>query len=140
MFRGWKTIAFGLLLAVGPQALDHLATIDWASLGLSPNTATVIGLAIMALRAMTSTPIGRKMAIAALLVGGLSLSACSIADADRGKLAAACDAAMSLAPLAAPIAPWIVGGCGSAQAIAKLAEDPGSLVWVLDLVAKARAL
>lgn len=76
------------------------------------------------------------------LVAGLGLAACSSAhrslDVIEPRLAAACDAAMALAPLAGELRPWIVGGCGTAEAIAKLARDPGSLEWVRDLIAKAR--
>lgn len=143
MFTGWKTIAFGLLLAVGVPALDYLGAVNWTALGLDPKWSAVIGVVIMGLRAMTSTPVGRrKLAIGLLLAGGLSLSACQSADIDRAKrdIEAACAIALPLAPSAGELAPWIVGGCGSAQAIAKLAADPGSLAWIMDLVAKARAL
>ena len=49
-----------------------------------------------------------------------------------------CGTAMALAPLAGPIAPWIVGGCSTEAAIAKLALDPSSLAWVQGLIAKAK--
>ena len=52
------------------------------------------------------------------------------------KIAAACAVAMSLAPAAGPMAPWIIGGCASEAAIAKLALDPNSLVWVNGLINK----
>lgn len=55
-------------------------------------------------------------------------------------LTTACNTAMELAPLADPIAPWIIGGCSTAEAIDKLAADPNSLNWVNDLIAKAKAL
>ena len=135
MFKGWKTIAFGLLLAVVVPALDYLDAVNWNALGLDPRWSAAIGVVIMALRAITSTPLGRKMAVGALLAGSLALSACAGRDADLQK---ACGVAMTLAPAAPEIAPWIVGGCGTAQAIAKLAGDPGSLAWVMDLIAKAR--
>lgn len=53
-------------------------------------------------------------------------------------IATACGTAMALAPLAGPIAPWIVGGCSTEAAIAKLALDPSSLAWVQGLIAKAK--
>ena len=88
----------------------------------------------------------RSLVLVAALGGALTLSACKVADVDRGKIAvfdeleAACAVAMSLAPISRELRPWIEGGCGTATAVARLAEDPGSLGWVLDLVHKARAL
>lgn len=57
----------------------------------------------------------------------------------QAKLAGACQVAMTLAPIAGPVAPWIVGGCATEAAIAKLALDPSSLAWLQGLVAKAKA-
>lgn len=54
------------------------------------------------------------------------------------QIAFACGVAMGLAPVAGPYAPWIIGGCATEEAIAKLALDPNSLVWVQGLVAKVR--
>lgn len=54
------------------------------------------------------------------------------------QIAFACGVAMGLAPVAGPYAPWIIGGCATEEAIARLALDPGSLVWVDGLIAKAR--
>ena len=56
------------------------------------------------------------------------------------KLAAACNAAMALSPLAGPYAVWIDAGCGTAEAIAKLAQDPSSAAWVNGLVADVQNL
>lgn len=74
----------------------------------------------------------------------LALSACTAAQVERAQsyhdtLAAVCAVAMREAPNNPKLAPWIIGGCASEAAIAKLALDPGSLVWVNDLIAKARA-
>lgn len=58
MFSGFKTFATGLALAVLPQVVGYLTNFDFANtFGLSPNTATVIGLVMVGLRAITSTPI-----------------------------------------------------------------------------------
>ena len=54
------------------------------------------------------------------------------------QIAAACGVAMTLAPMAGPYAPWIIGGCATEEAIAKLALDPNSLNWVSGLVEKVR--
>lgn len=74
----------------------------------------------------------------ALVLAGCTTAQVQTATAYQAKIALACNVAMTLAPLAPPIAPWIVGGCGSEMAIAKLALDPSSLEWVNGLVAKAR--
>lgn len=58
--RGWKTVLFGLATAIVPAALTYLGGVEWTSMGISPGMAALIGAAIVALRAATSTPIGRK--------------------------------------------------------------------------------
>ena len=56
MFPGFKTFAVGLALAVLPQAITYITNFDFPhTFGLSPNTATVIGLVMVGLRAATST-------------------------------------------------------------------------------------
>jgi len=52
------------------------------------------------------------------------------------RLAAACDAAVALSPIAGPYAVWIDAGCGTAEAIARLAHDPASAAWVEKLIAQ----
>lgn len=79
------------------------------------------------------------------LVGLGVLVACSPAQETKVAVASqeltqACDLAMTLSPLAGPVAPWIVAGCGTAEAVAKLAADPSSAVWVNGLIAKVQAL
>ncbi len=82
----------------------------------------------------------KRLAIA----GALLLAACTPQQAERAgdyqqAIAAACNIAMGLAPMAGPVAPWIIGGCISEEAIARLALDPNSLAWVNDQIAKVRA-
>jgi len=86
------------------------------------------------------------LALAFGLAAGLGLASCQqIADEAKTidpKLTAACNAAMALSPLAGPYAVWIAAACGSAEAIAKLAQDPSSLAWLEQLIAdveKSRA-
>ena len=69
--------------------------------------------------------------------GGITPQQAQTAGTYQAQIAAACNVAMSLAPAAGPVAPWIVGGCGSEELIAKLALDPTSLAWVNSLIAKA---
>lgn len=60
MLTGWKTVLFGLAVAVGPGALDYLGGVNWTSIGISPGVAGILGAVIVGLRAVTSTPIGKK--------------------------------------------------------------------------------
>lgn len=74
----------------------------------------------------------------------IALAACSAAQLQtateyQAKIAHACGVAMTLAPLAGPYASWIIGGCASEAAIAKLALDPFGLEWVNGLVTKVNA-
>jgi threonine aldolase len=57
--KGWKTVIFGALLAIGPAALTYLGGVDWTSFGISPATSAMIGAIIIGLRAVTSTPVGK---------------------------------------------------------------------------------
>ena len=58
MLAGFKTFAIGLGLAILPQVVSFVADFDFVkAFGLSPNAATGVGLLIIALRAVTSTPI-----------------------------------------------------------------------------------
>jgi hypothetical protein len=58
--KGYKTVVFGLVLAIAPAALTYLAGVDWTSLGISPSAAAAIGLAIIGLRSVTDTAMGKK--------------------------------------------------------------------------------
>ncbi len=58
MLAGFKTLAVGAALAVGPQAISYVSNFDFINaFGLSPNAATAIGLVMIGLRAVTKTPI-----------------------------------------------------------------------------------
>jgi hypothetical protein len=58
--KGFKTVAFGLALVVIPPAVTYLGGVDWTTLGLSPGVSAAIGLAVIGLRAITTTAIGAK--------------------------------------------------------------------------------
>jgi hypothetical protein len=62
MLNGFKTFSVGLGLAIVPQVVNFLGGFDFVkAFGLSPNAASVIGVGMIALRAVTSTPIfGQK--------------------------------------------------------------------------------
>lgn len=58
--KGFRTILLGAVVAIAPSICTYLAGIDWTSLGISPTIAGVIGAAIIALRAITTTPAGQS--------------------------------------------------------------------------------
>jgi hypothetical protein len=86
----------------------------------------------------------KSLALAAGLAASMTLAACQQAADSAAKidprLAAACNAAVALSPLAGPYAVWIDAGCSTAEAIAKLAQDPSSAQWVEGLVAGVKKL
>lgn len=55
-FEGMKTFAFGLAVAILPAVLDYIGGVDMTAFGLSPAIAGMIGTAIVALRAVTRSP------------------------------------------------------------------------------------
>ena len=55
---GFKTVSFGLLVAMGPAVLNYLGAVEWHSLGVSPSAGAAIGAIIIGLRAITNTPVG----------------------------------------------------------------------------------
>lgn len=62
----------------------------------------------------------------------------SYAEKIQPGLTSLCSKAVSLAPLAGPeIAMFTIAGCGTAQAIDRLAADPSSTQWVEDLIKKS---
>ena len=83
----------------------------------------------------------KTLAIAALIaVGGCTAAQVNQANTVQSDIAAACAVAMTFVPVAGPVAPYIVAGCGTEQAIASLALNPTSLSWVNGLIAQAKTL
>lgn len=122
-------------------ALLGLHFSDSVSGQLAQVLAALCALAALLLR---ERGVIKSLVVAAALSGLATLSACQpLADTAAKidpKLAAACSAAMALSPLAGPYAVWIDAGCGTAEAIAKLAQDPSSADWVNRLIVDARKL
>lgn len=58
--KGFRTVIFGVAVAVIPSALDYLAGVQWTSFGISPGMGAAIGVAIVGLRAATNSAIGKK--------------------------------------------------------------------------------
>lgn len=56
----------------------------------------------------------------------------------QNQIAGACSVAMKLAPVAGPHGVYIIGACATEEAIARLALDPDSLVWLNGIVARLR--
>lgn len=82
----------------------------------------------------------RAIVAAALLMAGCSVTQVKEAQPYLDRIAAACRVAVPLAAIAPPVAPWIIGGCATEAAIAKLAADPSSLQWLDGLIANARRM
>lgn len=58
MLSGFRTFSVGLGLTILPQVAQYLSSFDFAKeFGLSANASTVVGLIMIALRSVTSTPI-----------------------------------------------------------------------------------
>ena len=62
MFKGWRTVLVGLVLAIGPEALQYLSGIDWNALIGTKGAFLVSGLVTIALRGVTTGPVGSKTA------------------------------------------------------------------------------
>ena len=81
----------------------------------------------------------KSLVIATSLAAAVTLTACQHpADTAKKidpKLTAACDAAIALSSVAGSDGAWIEAGCGTAEAIAGLAQDPASTAWVEMLAA-----
>ena len=60
MLTGFRTLIFGLGVAIGPAALDYLVGVNWTSIGVSPLAGGILGAIVIGLRAVTKTPIGVK--------------------------------------------------------------------------------
>lgn len=58
--KGWKTLVFNGAVIIVPVLLQYLASVNWADY-VSPTIALYIVTVVnMMLRAITTTPIGRK--------------------------------------------------------------------------------
>lgn len=72
--KGYRTLAFGLLVAIAPAALHYLAGVHWTDY-VSPEWAGVIvGAIAIGLRVVTDTPMGSDVAKKLMLAGGLMLA------------------------------------------------------------------
>lgn len=60
MMTGWKTFLLGLIVALAGAPLEYIANFDWTKTGASPFIVSAIGVAVMVLRYVTTTPIFKK--------------------------------------------------------------------------------
>lgn len=61
MLKGYKTIIWGLLLAMASPALEYLAGLDWTTIVNPTYAGLVVGAITIALRYVTNSPApGRK--------------------------------------------------------------------------------
>lgn len=59
--QGFRTVGVGLAFAVAPNALEFLLGVDPVqTFGLSGTTGMIVGAAMVALRAITKTPMFRR--------------------------------------------------------------------------------
>jgi hypothetical protein len=78
-----------------------------------------------------------------IIIPALALAACTpqqTLDAQRyqAEIARVCNVAMMLAPIAGPVAPWLIGACATEAAVARLALDPSSLAWLQGIIGRLR--
>jgi GH24 family phage-related lysozyme (muramidase) len=62
VMKGYRTLAVGLALAILPAALDYLGAVDWSALIGPTGAFFVSGLVAIAMRAVTTTPVGKPAA------------------------------------------------------------------------------
>lgn len=58
--KGWRTLVVGLFVAVAPAGLQYLAGFDWASVLGPAGAFAVAGVIQVAMRFVTTTPVGVK--------------------------------------------------------------------------------
>ncbi len=71
------------------------------------------------------------------IAGVTALAACANLSTYQADIEAACSIAMQIGA-STPAGPWIIGGCTTEAAIAKLALDPTSLAWLNGIISKLR--
>jgi hypothetical protein len=57
--KGLRTLGVGLAIAVAPSAISYLGGVDWTQFGISPAAGAFIGLVVMGMRTITTTPVGK---------------------------------------------------------------------------------
>lgn len=62
LMKGYRTILVGLVLAIGPAALQFLGAVDWSGLIGPTGAFFVSGVVAILMRFVTSTPVGKPAA------------------------------------------------------------------------------
>ena len=57
--KGYRTILIGLVLAIGPAALQFLGAVDWSALIGPTGAFFVSGVVAILMRFVTTTPVGK---------------------------------------------------------------------------------
>jgi hypothetical protein len=58
--KGLRTLAIGLAIAIAPSALAYVGGVDWTQFGISPTAGAFIGIVVMGMRTVTTTPVGKS--------------------------------------------------------------------------------
>ena len=62
LMKGYRTILVGLVLAIGPGALQYLGAVDWSALVGPTGAFFASGLVAILMRFVTTTPVGKPVA------------------------------------------------------------------------------
>ena len=58
--QGWRTVALGLVIAIGTPAVQYLTGVNWVTV-VGPIWAPIITSGLMiGMRLLTTTPVGQK--------------------------------------------------------------------------------
>ena len=57
--KGYRTIIVGLVLAIGPVALQYLGAVDWTQLIGPTGAFFVSGVIAIFMRSITTSPVGK---------------------------------------------------------------------------------
>lgn len=60
VMKGYRTLAVGFVLAIGPAALQYLGAVDWAEVIGPTGAFFVSGVIAVVMRLLTSTPVGKQ--------------------------------------------------------------------------------
>jgi hypothetical protein len=58
--KGLRTLIVGLAIAVAPSALTYLGGLNWTAFGVSPAAGAFLGIVVMGMRTLTTTPVGKS--------------------------------------------------------------------------------
>ena len=59
--KGWRTVAFNIVIGAGTAALNYMVGFDWVSLVGADMAVFIVAALNIALRYITDTPVGSKV-------------------------------------------------------------------------------